>query len=249
MVFREYGNENDKVVVLLHGGGLAGWGYESVAQKLSEKYHIILPDIDGHGDSDRDFISIENNAQHILEYINNYHDGKVFAIGGLSLGGQIALEILSQKADICEYAFIESALVVPSKFTEIMVKPLLDCSYFLINKPWFAKMQFDYLKIDKTLFEHYYRDSCKITKNNMISFLKANTTYRLKQSLNKTKAKVIVLAGGKEQKNIIRSSHLIADKIPESCIEIIPELYHGQLSMNFSERYISIFNKYIKQTK
>ena len=75
MFFREYGKENEKVVMLLHGGGLAGWGYESVAQKLSEKYYIILPDIDGHGDSDRDFVSIENNAQHIVEYINNNHNG------------------------------------------------------------------------------------------------------------------------------------------------------------------------------
>ena len=59
----------------------------------------------------------------------------------------------------------------------------------------------------------------------------------------------LILFGSEARFKSVGSIPLIADKIPESCIEIIPELYHGQLSMNFSERYISIFNKYIKQTK
>ena len=101
---------------------------------------------------------------------------------------------------------------------------MIDCSYFLINKHWFAKLQFDYLKIDKSLFENYYIDSCKITKSNMISFLKANSSYGLKHTLKKTKAKTIILAGGKERKNIIRSAHLINDEIPKSCVEIIENL-------------------------
>ncbi len=246
MVCREYGKENLKVIILLHGGGLAGWGYEAVAHKLSENYHVILPDIDGHGDSDRDFISIEDNARFIIEYINKHFEGKIFAIGGLSLGGQIALEILSQNADICEYAFIESALVIPSKITEQLVKPMIDCSFFLIDKPWFAKLQFNYLKINKSLYEKYYTDSCKIAKSNMISFLKANVSYTIKQKLKETKAKVIVLTGEKEQKNIIKSSYLIRNTIPGSNLEIMSGLYHGQISMNFPERYIAVFNKYIK---
>lgn len=36
-------------------------------------------------------------------------------MGGLSLGGQILLEILSQRKDICKYAIVESVLVIPSK--------------------------------------------------------------------------------------------------------------------------------------
>ena len=41
--------------------------------------------------------------------------GSVIMMGGLSLGGQILLEILSQRKDICKYAIVESVLVIPSK--------------------------------------------------------------------------------------------------------------------------------------
>ena len=40
MIYSEYGKGNDRVVILLHGGGLAQWGYDAVAKLLSENYHI-----------------------------------------------------------------------------------------------------------------------------------------------------------------------------------------------------------------
>ena len=49
MVFTEYGAGNEKTVILLHGGGLAQWGYEAVAKLLADSYHIILPVLDGRG--------------------------------------------------------------------------------------------------------------------------------------------------------------------------------------------------------
>ena len=59
-------------------------------------------------------------------------------LGGLSLRGQIALEILSQKKDACQYALLESALVVPSKFTYAMIKPAFGGCYGLIKHRWFS---------------------------------------------------------------------------------------------------------------
>ena len=246
MIYTEYGAENEKTVVLLHGGGLAQWGYEAVAKLLADSYHIILPVLDGPGDSDRNFESIEDSASYIIEFIDINFNGKIFAIGGLSLGGQIALEILSKRKDICQYAFIESALVLPSKLTAVLTKPMIDLSYFLISKPWFARLQFDYLKINPDLFQQYYIDSCKISKENMISFLKANSLYTIKPGLKDSESEVLIMAGEKEIKNIIKSAYIIKDTIPNSRLEIIPELYHGQLSMNKSEKYISLFEKHIK---
>ena len=51
----------------------------------------------------------------IIEFVNSKLGGSVIMMGGLSLGGQILLEILSQRKDICKYAIVESVLVIPSK--------------------------------------------------------------------------------------------------------------------------------------
>ena len=171
MIVKEYGKSNKDIIILLHGGGLSWWNYEEVSEILKSNYHVILPILDGHSGSDRDFTSIENNANEIIEYIDNNYNGNVKLIGGLSLGAQILLDILSKRDNICEYAIIESALVCPMKMTNRLIELLINMSYGLINKKWFSKLQFKSLKIKKELFDKYYIDSSNITKNNMISFL------------------------------------------------------------------------------
>ena len=103
MNYAEYGKGNSNVIILLHGGGLSWWNYKEIAEMLQTNYHIIIPILDGHAGSDKRFTTIENNALEIIEFINDKLDGSVLLIGGLSLGGQILLEILSHRKDICKY--------------------------------------------------------------------------------------------------------------------------------------------------
>ncbi|MBR2398323.1 MAG: alpha/beta fold hydrolase, partial [Clostridia bacterium] len=117
----EYGKENKDVIILLHGGGLAYWNYREVAVELSKDFHVVLPNLDGHAGSDKPFTSIESNASEIIKYIDENFGGKVLLIGGLSLGGQVLVEILSKRASICSYAIVESALVLPMKLTAALI--------------------------------------------------------------------------------------------------------------------------------
>lgn len=233
----EYGKENEKVIFLLHGGGLSWWNYKEVAEYLKNEYHVVIPILDGHADSDRDFTSIEDNAREVIAYVDEHCGGSVVLISGLSLGGQILVEILSQRADICRAALIESALILPMKMTRQMVKPAMDMSYGLIKKEWFAKLQFASLKMKPELYDEYYRDTCKITKENMTAFLEANSAYEVKDRLGKTKAKVHICVGQREQGMMIRSARKLHELIPGSTLEILPKLYHGQYSINHAKEY------------
>ena len=123
MKYREYGRENQETMIFLHGGGLSWWNYREEAEKLRNRYHIIIPILDGHSGSDQQFTSIEENAEHIIGYIDENLRGKVLLMGGLSLGAQVLLEILSRRNEICKYALVESAMVIPSFFTRAMIRP------------------------------------------------------------------------------------------------------------------------------
>ena len=234
----EYGNDNKNVIILLHGGGLSWWNYKEVAERLVDRFHIVIPILDGHSGSDAPFTTIENNAREIISFIDSSFNGHVLLIGGLSLGGQILVEVLSQRNNICDFAIIESALVLPMKYTEAIIKPTYDICYPLIKKLWFAKLQFKSLHIKTELFENYYADTVKITKEDMISFLMANSNYRIKDSLADCKAKTLVLVGSKEQSIIKRSARKIVDRLPMSRLEIIKNYYHGDISINHSEQYV-----------
>ncbi len=237
MHYVEYGKENHDTVILLHGGGLSWWNYEEVAKLLQKNYHIILPILDGHAESDKPFTTIEDNAAEIIDFIDMRLDGYVFLIGGLSLGGQILLEILSQRNDICKYAMVESALVIPSKITHSMIKPTFGSCYGLIQYEWFSKLQFKSLKIKPDLFDCYFRDTCAISKNDMIAFLQANSLYSLKESIKNCEAKVFVFVGEKENNAMLKSAKMIHQTLQNSSVQVIPKLYHGEFSINHGNDY------------
>ncbi len=236
MQYVEYGTQNPETVILLHGGGLSWWNYRDVALLLEERYHVILPVLDGHADSDTPFTSIEENAASIITYIDEHCGGQVTALGGLSLGGQIVVEMLSQRPEICQYALVESALVKPMKLTHALVGPTFGMSYGLIKQKWFAKLQAAYLGIPQKLFDDYYRDTCKITKEDMIAFLQSNSAYSIKPTLADTRAKVQIVFGSKEQSAIRTSGKLLNRMIPDSTLEILPGYSHGDLSLNRPEQ-------------
>ncbi len=237
MNFVEYGKENKGSIILLHGGGLNSWNFSEVAEILCEEYHVILPVLDGHAGSDYPFTSIEDNADRIIAYIDEKHSGCVDFICGVSLGGQIALEILAKRGDICRYAVIESALTVPMKLTNLLIKPMMYLSYPLIKMKWFSKLQFRYLRINEKFFDDYYRDTCAISKQDMTAILKANSSYSLKDDISGTSAICTIIAGGKESRKIIRSAKMLSEVIEKSELIIINELYHGEYSLKYAKEY------------
>ena len=238
MEYVEYGVEYKNTIILLHGGGLAPWNFREEALRLKDRYHVIIPVLDGHSGSDRDFTTIESNANEIIDFIDEKCSGQVLMIGGLSLGGQILVEILSRRSDICKYAIIESALVFPMRTTYALIRPAFSLCYPLIRKHWFAKLQFTSLHIRQDYFDEYYRDSSAITRENMISFLRANSAYKLKNDIEKCTAKTLILVGGRESAIMRKSAETLHMKIQNSSLEILPDYYHGDLSINHSCLYV-----------
>lgn len=238
MQFKEFGKDNKQTIMLLHGGGLNWWNYRNQAKLLESEYHVILPILDGHAGSDRPFTTIEANAEELIEFIDRNFGGSVLLIGGLSLGAQILLEMLSQRKDICRFALVESAAVIPSSLTHALIGPSVGCSYFLVKRRWFSKMQFNALHMDSEFFDDYYRDTCGILKADMIAFLKANTSFGLKDSLRESSAEVHLFAGQKENTEILKSVEVIKEKLPNASSTILPNLHHGQFSLNNADEYV-----------
>ena len=235
----EYGKQNPEVILLLHGGGLSWWNFRAEAELLGDRYHVVLPVLDGHADSDRRFTSIEENADRIISLIDGVYGGTVLLIGGLSLGAQVAAEILSKRAEICRFAILESASVIPSRVTHALIGAATASSYGMIRKNWFAKTQFRSLHMREDLFEDYYQKTKKIRKDDMIAFLKANTAYALKPELRKCRARIRIVVGEKEQRSMLRSAQLLHETLPESIPERKAGLYHGEYSINHPDQYVT----------
>ena len=247
MHYVEYGKENQDVIILMHGGGLSWWNYKEAAEALQKDYRIILPILDGHAGSNRPFTTIADNAAEIISFIDTHLGGSVLLIGGLSLGGQIALEILSQRKNVCKCAIIESALVIPSRFTYSMIKPAFGSCYGFIQHKWFSKLQFKSLKMKAELFDDYFKDSCAIAKKDMIAFLQENSVYSLKDSVKNCMARVYIFVGSKENRIMRKSSEIIHQSLQNSLMQVLPGLYHGEFSINHGKDYANMIRQIIAE--
>ena len=244
----EYGKDHRDVIVLLHGGGLSWWNYQTAAERLQEKYRVILPILDGHAGSDRAFTTIEDNAAVVIAYIDAQCGGRIALLGGVSLGGQVAAEVLARRPEICEAAVLESVSAIPMPMTEKLVGPMMATSYGLIQKPWFARWQFQALGIDSRWYEDYYRDTCAISREDMTAFLRANAAYEARRELACTAAKALVLVGEKETRQMRRSARKLQELIPDSVLEVLPGLGHGQYAINHGESFAKKLRELLRET-
>ena len=90
-----------------------------------------------------------------------------------------------------------------------LVAPAVALSHPLVRRPWFARAQFASLHLPEELYEPYYRDSCAISKRDMIAFMRANSSYRLKPELAGCRALATILVGGKEPRIMVRSARAL----------------------------------------
>lgn len=245
MIFEETSNRQLPTIILLHGGGLSFWSLQGIVKQLQSEFHVVTPIIDGHGqDGGDEFISIQDSAGKLIRYIDTNYNGRVFALGGLSIGAQIVTEVLSQRVDIAKHAILESALVYPIKGITAMAAPTYSVLYGLIKKRWFSKLQARSLCVPADMFEQYYRDSLKISKQSLINITRSNGCYSLKSSIANTKSKVLMIAGEREIGTIKKSARRLHEVIKGSELYIAPAMKHGELSLMYPEKYVELIKSF-----
>lgn len=245
MKFKSFGERSLFVVVLLHGGGLSWWSWQPVIDALQGEYHIITPVIDGHGeDAETPFHSIGESARKLLAHLDAEYGGRVFAIGGLSVGAQITVEALAQRPDLAGKAVIESALVVPMRWAAALAVPTYALLYGLIRRRWYARVQARYLFVPPEQFELYYRDSSRMTRESLINLTRSNATYTLNPAIRETTAQALILAGEKEPGAVRRSARMLHEAIPDSTLRIIPNSGHGELSLARPGEYVALLRSF-----
>lgn len=209
MKFHEFGDKNLPPILLIHGGGSSWWNYLRQARILSEDYRVILPTLNGHGEEYQlDYVSTEDSALEILDYIKANCGGKLFAIGG-----QIAMELLSLDSEITEKAIIDGSLCIPQP-------GLAKISIFLVclfGKLMFSKFScklqlsimdkiYPKLAYPEEIKAYYLEDLPRTPIKTLVTIYKTYMgRYKLKDTISASKAQVLYIYGEKEL-NCVKAS-------------------------------------------
>ena len=251
MTFHEFGDKNFPHILLIHGGGNSWWNYLRQARMLSDKYHVILPTLDGHGEEyQKDYISTENSAQQIMEYIKNNCDRKLFAIGGVSLGGQIVMELLSLDSDIAEKAIIDGSICIPQpKLARICTVIVKLFGKIMFNKSA-SKIQLGLMKkmypnmaYPEEIENYYIEDMPRIPIKTLVTIYQTYMgRYRLKDTITESKAQVLYIYGEKEMKCVKESAKLFQKMHPDCTLYEAKGYNHGYLSAYLPLEWMELVN-------
>lgn len=94
MKFHTFGEPTSPVMLLIHGM-LTPWQiWDDQIKAFCESYYVIVPELDSHTeDEPSSFVSIEEEAEKIEDWLIDHDITSVSVVCGLSLGGAIAYEM------------------------------------------------------------------------------------------------------------------------------------------------------------
>ena len=227
LAYKEFGNLSAPMIVFLHGGGVAGWMWKPQVE-FFVRNHVLVPDLEGHGESiDEPFQSIGASADSVIRLIDEKSNGQKVTLVGLSLGAQIAVEIISRRPEIAGCALINSALTRPMPMTRKLLGPTLRMSFGLIQNRKFSKLQAAQLYIDDRDFETYFEDSKKTTLESLTKILDANMSYTIPTGFRDASAHILLLVGAKEKSVMKKSTLDLLHANRRSEAYITPRIGHG----------------------
>lgn len=247
MKFKTYSNKNKPVFVYIHGECLSAFSFKEEIKELKKDFQVVLPILDGHDvAADEEFIDIDTCAIKILDYIDKHFQGHIQVLSGFSLGGQIAVQMLSKRPNLCEYAMIESTMVKPTRIKNWSAYASVYANK-LAKQKWFNKFMYYTIFNDDFAFEDYYKNYKCMSKDNIKHVLDAHSTYNLgSQELKDVTAKVAILVGQREKKAMKKSADLLKSELPNAEIFMLMNFTYGDFSLGNPREYLRFVKSWVQ---
>ena len=247
MKYFEYGKEHDEIMVILHGGGTSYRGVEPTAKLLGEKYHVILVAYDGFNPSEpeTEFVSPMDEARRLGDYVVSNYGGKIDILYGISYGCRILMEVLADErlsitTTIADGMGLRDYPDIKSKAgKDIYCFFFTGLFYAVMGHPGPRRKKFlakitgrSYEEADRIL---YGRATWKSWKNQDYYLIGRKTDWTM---FEKTHAHLWYGIKGNVDKKLSSGLDELRKKGYKFDVKIFPELGHGGLAGEQSERFV-----------
>ena len=220
----EKGDEQGIPLVLIHGGAGGVWTWDEMLKSLPE-FHCYLPELPEHGSSQTNGpFSVKDTARRIADMIKERVPGGKAHVFGLSVGGQIAVEMLAQFPGVFNSAVISGAqlLPVPGYKMGVYSERVMALIYWLGIHPW--KHNDAWIRwnmrssagIPENFFERFKANFQGLNRDTWAHVMSENYRYRTPSGLEKVQTPVLLIAGAHETVDIQPTNKLLNRLLPNS---------------------------------
>jgi pimeloyl-ACP methyl ester carboxylesterase len=250
---REYGRKDAPTILLLHAFGMHWSMWKGEIERFKWKYHVIVPSLEGHEDTNRSvFTTVEHNARLLSEWLSESGYSRVYAVIGVSLGGAIAIKLMSMKTISFSYAIIDAGIVPVgfNRFQEtcevssnLLMMWLGAHSMRLLEK--FAKPKLYGREQVRKLYRMLRTISRKTARNVFYSV----DTYILPEDLSDISTKIAYWYGSLEAKKRAKGAKIIKKSFPDVTIRVFDGYNHAQLCLGNPELFVSCTEGFFRSSE
>ena len=227
----ESGPAEAPTVILLHGGGAAGWTWRPAVERLPE-FHCLVPDLPDHGGSipAAGPFSMSAAVDVVVDLIRLRAHGGRAHIAGLSLGAQLIVALLARAPEIVDRALVSGALVHPLPGSR-WLRGLLD----LTARAYMPFRNIDGLVranawsygIPSAHLDAFRQDTRLLTADSFRRIMAANLLFRVPENLSAVSTPTLVLVGEREYGMMRRSARDLAAALPHGRAAIVQNAPHN----------------------
>ncbi len=246
MRFIETGSANGPALLFIHGlAATAESCYGEVGRRLEKDWRVILCELDGHYDGSPPFPGLDRTSAQIEAYVKERCRGRLHGMVGLSLGGTVAVTILSRGNIMIDRTVLDAAFCVDmgllrgffNRVFPMGVGRIRDGKYvpgFVID----GLMGRGNRSVIEMLYPNISDATCR-------SACREVYAYHISEDLRRTSSAVEFWRGS-EEPYPKRSAALLKEMLPDMTERIFPNMGHCQFLHEHPGEYVALLERYMR---
>ncbi|MHA2788090.1 alpha/beta fold hydrolase [Corynebacterium sp. S7] len=220
----EHGLKNGETIVFLHGGSSAGWTWLDVINHLPGR-HMLAPDLPGYGERyAEDWPGLDGAADDVAELIRERAVAGRAHVVGLSLGGVVAIRLITRHPDVVLSCATTGAPVGGySRVEKLVISPQVP----LWHRRWYWALQAPLFRIPKDAQELFITTASRPSPRSNRAMFYEVVDKTLTESTIPFSGPVLAVTAEHETSSVRNAFPMLAEKLPQLQTWTAPKVHHA----------------------
>jgi len=222
---RESGAVEAPAILFLHGGGLSGWSWQPVVDRMHQ-YRCLVPDLPEHAKSfEQGPFEMARAAAAVAELVRSRVRTGRAHVAGLSLGAQLGVQLLATEPDVVDRAVLCGTNINGIPGVGLM-QPVLALVAWIARFGWVINWNARYLGIPPAQIDEYREDVRLMTGAQLGHIIGVSSRFRIPAGLDKSVSPTLFITGAKETRFVHRSAAALAQRMPNGVNRVAIGMRH-----------------------
>ncbi len=257
MIFHEFGDKRNPIVILLHGV-LTPWQmWQPQIAYLKDKYFVIVPALNAHVEEEpSEYLSAEAEAKEIVNYVSEHYGAVVHMLCGLSMGGVVAYRIWEASKLTVRKLILDGAPLVPmspmgfvNKFSEtVMQKQYLTIIHGAQKREQKVLTNFVKYFMPATYLDSFLKFANTMSDESVCNMVHAACNCNITKAHIAGDTELLFLHGTKANEMVAKKAARKMKKLyPNTRVICLKGYAHGELAIYCAEKWCEIVGGFVNE--